>query len=563
MQRKALPIGIEDFKELISRNYYYVDKTDLIRELLTKKGKVNLFTRPRRFGKTLNLSMIQYFFENTDDSSLNKAHQQLFQGLSVMSAGSEIGECMTGYPVISLSLKSAKQSTFASAYYRICEEIWREFRRHEYVLESLDEIEEDIFRSILNRTGSSDAFQGALKFLCDVLEKYHKQRVIVLIDEYDVPLENAYFHGFYSEMIAWIRGMLELILKTNTSLEFAVITGCLRISKESIFTGLNNLNAISILSEPYGEYFGFTQPELDEMLFYYQRDDKRDLMKEWYDGYLFGEKEVYNPWSVVNYMASLCANANAFPKPFWSNTSSNEIVKELIEYADLKARADLELLIEGKTISKPVHEDITYEDINQSQDNLWNFLFFTGYLKKTGSYMEGEQQWVILAIPNLEVKYIYRNAVLAWFDKRIKTHDLSMFYHAMEEGNTTQMEQILVDLLSETISFYDYAENYYHGFLSGIFQGNHKYLVKSNRESGFGRPDLILRTPSVRGRAFVIEIKTASDFKEMEKKCQEALNQIETKYYREELENEGFKDIRCFGFCFWKKEVLIREVQKR
>ena len=381
-----------------------------------------------------------------------------------------------------------------------------------------------------------------------------------MIDEYDVPLENAYFQGFYEEMAGVLRSLFESALKSNPQLQFAVVTSCLRISKESIFTGLNNLSVISILSNQYDEHFGFSQQEVDRLLQFYRLEDHREIVKEWYDGYRFGECQVYNPWSVVNYIAEAIAGKESFPKTYWSNTSSNSIVKDLVEHADLELRTEIENLIAGQSIEKQVHEDITYEDIHESEDNLWNFLLFTGYLKATGSRMEGTRQYLSLEIPNMEVKYIYENTITAWFDRKIRAADLSPFYSALENGDTERMEQILTEILSESISFYDYAENYYHGFLAGLLRGNGKYIVKSNRESGRGRPDLILRTPSVRGKAIILELKTADSLSDMEGRCQEALRQIEERGYRRDLEKEGFRQIDAYGICFWKKEAMVQRL---
>ena len=381
-----------------------------------------------------------------------------------------------------------------------------------------------------------------------------------MIDEYDVPLENAYFQGFYEEMAGVLRSLFESALKSNSQLQFAVVTSCLRISKESIFTGLNNLSVISILSNQYDEHFGFSQQEVDRLLQFYRLEDHREIVKEWYDGYRFGECQVYNPWSVVNYIAEAIAGKESFPKTYWSNTSSNSIVKDLVEHADLELRTEIENLIAGQSIEKQVHEDITYEDIHESEDNLWNFLLFTGYLKATGSRMEGTRQYLSLEIPNMEVKYIYENTITAWFDRKIRAADLSQFYSALENGDTERMEQILTEILSESISFYDYAENYYHGFLAGLLRGNGKYIVKSNRESGRGRPDLILRTPSVRGKAIILELKTADSLSDMEGRCQEALRQIEERGYRRDLEKEGFRQIDAYGICFWKKEAMVQRL---
>ena len=475
-----------------------------------------------------------------------------------MKAGDAYTGLMGQYPVISLSLKSGKQATFENSMAMLKRRIAEEFRRHQYIRDNIGD-QRERFDRIMMEKGDLNDYLDAIAFLSSLLNQCYGKPAIILIDEYDVPLENAYFNGFYEEMLHFIRSLFESALKTNSCLEFAVITGCLRITRESIFTGLNNLKVISILDEFYGEYFGLTQAEVDEMLVFYGQEKNRETLKQWYDGYLFGGKEVYNPWSVINYVESLTGNEQAFPKPYWSNTSANSIVKDLVEQADIGVREEIENLIDGGTIEKQIHEDITYGDIYQSEDNLWNFLFFTGYLKKVEGRMEGNRQYMTMAIPNEEVKYTYENTVLSWFDSNIRQKDFSPLFEALEQGDTDTMETILAENLMETISFYDYAENYYHGFLAGILRtGGDKYIVKSNREAGLGRPDIVIRTPSVRGRAFVIEIKAADSLADMERQCQAALSQIKTQKYREEFLEEGFKNVWAYGICFWKKEVMVR-----
>lgn len=347
-------------------------------------------------------------------------------------------------------------------------------------------------------------------------------------------------------------------MKTNPDLEWAVVTGCLRITKESIFIGLNNLDINSILSANYAEYFGFTEEEVRELLTCYNRADQMDTMQSWYDGYLFGHEEIYNPWSVIMYTKALAADEYALPGPFWANTSSNSIVKDLVEQADASVKGELKCLIEGQTIEKPVHEDITYEDIYRSKDNLWNFLFFTGYLKQVGKRMAGDTPYIELAIPNLEVRYIYKNTIMSWFEQKMTGTDLTGFYRCLENKDTEGMEAYITGFLQETISFYDYAESYYHGFMTGLFKNMSNYRVISNREQGLGRPDIILKTPSVRGRAIILELKTASRFQDMEKGCHEAIEQIRKQNYEAGLREEGYSEIASYGVCFYKKECRIR-----
>lgn len=560
MIKKPLPVGVDDFEKLIRNGYYYVDKTLFIRELLDKKGDVSLFTRPRRFGKTLTLSMLKCFFENTGSEERNCENKKLFEGLSIYSCGSIYTEQMGKYPVISISLKSAKQPDFPQAFYAVQEAISQEYKRHQPFLEDMDLNPQEKQRYI--RMTRMEAVRGecntSLRFLSECLSKIYSSNVIILLDEYDVPLENAYFSGFYNEMAEFLRSLFESVLKTNPFLEFAVMTGCLRISKESIFTGLNNLDINSILAVSYGEYFGFTQEEVDRMLQYYGLEEKKDIMRHWYDGYRFGDEEVYNPWSVVKFTKDLCADREAFPSPYWANTSSNSIVRGLVERADISVRGELEALIEGSTIEKPVHEDITYGDVYQSEDNLWNFLFFTGYLRQTDRRMVGEDQYIEMAIPNAEVRYIYKNTILSWFDQKVRNMDLGVLYEAIEHGNFRVMEEEISSQLQETISFYDYAESYYHGFLTGLLKNIGKYRILSNRESGKGRPDIILKTPSIRGRAVILEIKVSAKFSDMEKACASALRQIKEQKYDAELRDEGYTEILKYGISFYKKECMVR-----
>lgn len=549
-----LPIGIEDFKELIENNYYYVDKTGLVKELLNNRSKVSLFTRPRRFGKTLSLSMLKYYFEVVYDQNGNKEDKgSLFKGLEIMAAGSEYTNHMGQYPVISLSLKSAKQPDFETAYIMLKRQIADEFRRHKYAADKLEGNDKRRFELIMNETDQREQYLDALAFLSRVLKGIYGKNTIILLDEYDVPLENAYFKGFYKQMTDFIRSLFESALKTNPNLEFAVITGCLKISKESIFTGLNNLKMVSILDISYSEYFGFTHPEVEHMLQAYDIIGRQEEIKSWYDGYLFGKSEVYNPWSILMYVDSLRQDQDAKPKPYWANTSSNSIIRELVEHADNSVKQEMEILIEGGTIEKPVHEEITYEDIYKTIDNLWNFLFFTGYLKKVSERLEDVTTYITLGIPNLEVKYIYQNTILDWFGTQIRQKDLTGIYSALLEKNTQQMEKELSKNLMETISFYDYREDYYHGFLGGLLKMMEGYTIKSNRESGLGRSDLLLLSAPYEGIAIIIEIKVAETYAQLEEKAKAALKQMEEKQYDAELRLEGYRHFIKYGISFYKK----------
>ena len=555
-----LPIGVENFEDLMTHGYYYVDKTLFIKELLDMKGKVNLFTRPRRFGKTLNMSMLRYFFEKGE-----KDPEELFRGLKIMETGEKYLAQMGRYPVISVSLKSMKQYSYELAFEMLKKAVREEYGRHWEQVKTTGKLalsDQERYIRIRDLQGTEADYADSLKFLSECLYICTGRKSVILIDEYDVPLENAYFSGFYDGMVGLIRSLFESALKTNDYLEFAVVTGCLRIRKESIFTGLNNLNVVSITTDTFAEHFGFTQKEVEKMLGDYGLEENLETVQKWYDGYRFGETEVYNPWSVINYVDSCYKNKQAFAKPYWSNTSSNSIVRDLVEHADISVKQEIEGLIEGGTIEKPIHEDITYDDMHSTQDNLWNFLFFTGYLKKISQRQEGETIYMEMAIPNSEVRYIYKNAVLRWFEEKVekKTEkkELTPLYESLLKGDTEKMGEILSENLMETISFYDYQESYYHGFLAGLLRPMENYIVQSNRESGNGRPDILVRYPSVRGKAVILEIKVAKTYQELEKKCDQALWQIEEQKYEEGLRREGYKDILKYGVAFYKKECMVK-----
>lgn len=555
MEWTPLPIGVDNFEKLITKGYYYVDKTLLIKELIDRKGEVNLFTRPRRFGKTLNMSMLRYFFGNGETD-----HAQLFKGTRIMTAGEKYLSEMGRYPVIALSLKSMKQDTYKEAFHCLKEEIAREFKKHPEVAGSLAlDDDREKYTRLMNRRADEEEYLTSLKFLSECLASFYGEKTVILVDEYDVPLENAYFRGFYDKMIVLIRSLFESAFKTNDTLEFAAVTGCLRISRESIFTGLNNLNIISITDSSYAEHFGFTQKEVDSILKDYGLEENCQTVKAWYDGYQFGDTEVYNPWSVINYVNSCCGNRNALPRPYWSNTSSNSIVRTLVEKADISVKQEIEALIGGGTVTKAVHEDITYEDMDSTQENLWNFLFFTGYLKKVREYPDGEDIFIEMAIPNSEVRYIYKNTVLRWFEERTKEKNLTPLYESILQGDAEKAAEILSQNLMDTISFYDYQESYYHGFLAGMLKNIGNYIVVSNRESGNRRPDLLLKYPSVRGKAVILEVKVAGTYQELEQKCAEALQQIEHQKYEESLRREGYQDILKYGVAFYKKECMMKE----
>ena len=566
-RKKQIAIGVEDFKKIIDKDGYFVDKTLMIQSLIESQAMVTLFMRPRRFGKTLNQFMIRRFFEDERTRSGERIDNgYLFDGLKVTACGEEVLQHQQQYPVIFLSLKSAKQPNFEEAYKKICRALAEEFRRHQYLLEgnSLADDQKIMFQKIMAEQADYSAYNDALKFLSECLWQYHGKNTIILIDEYDVPLENAYLEGFYDRMIQFVRSLFESALKTNPYLEKSVITGCLRISKESIFTGLNNLETDSVLHTRYADSFGFTEDEVKAMLAYYDLAAELPEVKRWYDGYLFNETEIYNPWSILKYVNDRKDKVTKFALPYWSNTSSNSIVREMVGEADEMAKADLETLINDGTIEKPVHEDITYGDIHQSQDNLWNFLFFTGYLKKISERKDesGETLYLTMAIPNTEIKTIYKNSIAYWFEQRMKETDRSPLKHALETGDCEAAEDFINRQLADTISYYDYAENFYHGFMAGLLVNIGGYRVKSNRESGNGRPDIVMQTVQVRkGRVILLELKIADSIAEMEAACDRGLAQIEEQRYAEPFITEGYPEVKKYALSFCKKECMIKKTE--
>ena len=560
-KKKKLPIGVEFFASMIEENYYYVDKTLFIRDIIDKGSKFTLCTRPRRFGKTLNQTMLKCFFEDTAPLS-GKDTRALFNGLKIETAGEEYMEHQGKYPVIFLVLKDANKSTFESSYFILKEIITEEFKRHRYVLKKLeDKDDKALFERLSSREASKDEYSSSLRFLCKCLETYHGRKAIILIDEYDVPLENAWRCGFYSEMVGFIRALMSSALKSNEHLQLSVMTGCLRISKESIFTGLNNLDVISILSGHYDEYFGFTQVEVDAMLKHYTFEDKTQLIRDWYDGYLFGNKEVYNPWSLIKCLSEWTVMPERAPQPYWANTSSNDIVRQILEKSNADVRTDLEKLISDGIISKKIHEDVTYDEIDKRIDNFWNFLFFTGYLKKVGIERQDKDGKLILdlAIPNREVLYIYVTKIQDWFDEKVEVKDFSLFFDALLNGNDEIVKNELNNTLGDSISYFDGKEDFYHGLIVGILGRLQYYTVKSNRETGLGRCDIALKQTTRRNKAVIIELKWAKKEKYLQKECDAALKQIEDNKYADELISENYTEIIKYGIAFCGKYCEVKK----
>ncbi|MDE6796962.1 MAG: ATP-binding protein [Ruminococcus sp.] len=553
---KKIPIGIEDFAEIINRNCYFVDKTLMIRDILDSGAKVTLFTRPRRFGKTLNISMLQRFFEKTNDDN-----SYLFEGLNIMGAGEKYLAHMGQYPVISLSLKSMKQPDFETAYSLFKHIISQEFKRHIEILDSdiLDDTDRKYFNDICSHSASYSDFTRPLQFLSDCLCKIYGKKVIILIDEYDVPLENSYFRGFYDKMIDLLRSVFESALKTNPSLEFAVMTGCLRISKESIFTGLNNLKVNSIMTNDFSEYFGFTESEVNKLAKEYSLEDRISEMRLWYDGYLFGNIGIYNPWSVLQYISSAKSGEQISCLPYWSNTSSNSIIYKLIRESSEETRGMVEELINGGSVTVPIYEDTVYADIDVNSDHIWSFLLFTGYLKQINAELCDNLLHLTLVIPNIEIKSIYKRTILQWFKEKIVATSREELFNALIAEDIETIEDTICDWLDETISFHDEQENYYHGFLTGLLSGFKGYTLKSNRESGDGRPDLMLLERRKHKLAVIIEIKATKEFTKLDYWCDEALKQIEENRYETELINDGYQNIIRYGIAFCKKSCKVKK----
>ena len=557
--RKKLPIGIDGFEKLRTNDFYYVDKTGFIADLLRDWGEVNLFTRPRRFGKTLNMSMLKCFFEIGTDKSL-------FDGLKIAENKELCAEYQGQFPVIFISLKSVDGLTFASAVAALRTVIGDETGRFRFLAQSnrLDANDKKLYHALTaveNGTFSmSDAvLADSLKTLSQLLAKHYGRKVVILIDEYDVPLDKAFQGGYYDEMVSLIRNLFGNALKTNDNLQFAFLTGCLRISKESIFTGLNNLKVHTIADPRYEEYFGFTDADVDEMLAFYGLTSHKQVMQDWYDGYQFGKVSVYCPWDVINYCDLLRADPEAEPENYWANTSGNGIIRRLLQKADQTTRDEVEQLINGETIVKTVRQELTYRDIEDSIDNIWSVLYSTGYLTSRGR-LPGKQ--MKLALPNREVRELFIDLVKDWFreETRADTSRINRFCAAFPKGDVATIQDMLHDYLWDSISVRDTAvrsnmkENFYHGMLLGLLQSQESWIVRSNAETGIGYSDISVATPERLG--IVIELKYAEDGN-LERACAAALSQIEEKKYTEALRRRGMKSILKYGIAFWEKECQV------
>ena len=557
---KKIPVGIDSFEKIRKYGFYYIDKTRLIEQIMQNWSEVSLFTRPRRFGKTLNMSMLRSFFELGTDKSL-------FDGLYISKNKELCEEHMGKYPVIFFSLKSVEGLKFENARYRIIEMIGREAQRYEFLAESdkLSDNEKAQYKALIaldngKYTMDDDILISGIQMLSHLLYKHYGQKTVILIDEYDVPLDKAFENGYYKEMVSLIRGIFGMALKTNDSLQFAVLTGCLRISKESIFTGLNNFEVLSILNTQYDEAFGFTDGEVKQILEDYNLSDHYPDVKEWYDGYHFGNTDIYCPWDVTRYCKNLCADPAALPEDFWSNSSGNAMVRRFIDKADIRTKNEIERLIAGEDIEKDISQELTYDEIDKSIENLWSVLFTTGYLTHKGCTESGRYR---LAIPNKEVRNLFIRKIREWFSDvtRNDGKTLEEFCNAFVDRDPGKIEQIFGDYLWNTISIRDTAtakakkENFYHGILLGLLGYKASWLIKSNAESGTGYSDILVEVPDNR-TGIVIELKYAEDG-DMDAACSRALEQIEEKEYVDKLRQDGMRNFIKYGIACFKKDCKV------
>ena len=549
-----LPVGIENFEEIRKSGFYYVDKTKLIEQLLQNWGKVNLFTRPRRFGKTLNMSMLRAFFETGADPSL-------FEGLYISKNKEMCAEYMGKYPVIFLSFKGVDGLTFEEAQTRVTTIIRTEARRH-YELKNSDRlVDEEIAQFAQLLAGKPDDLTDSIRLLSELLYRHFDQKVIIIIDEYDVPLDKAFQNGYYREMISLIRGLLGQALKTNTSLQFAVLTGCLRISKESIFTGLNNFAVNSVVDVEHDEQFGFTDTEVHQILDDYKLNQHFSEMKEWYDGYRFGNADIYCPWDVINHVKKLLIDPQADPQAFWINTSGNGLVKRFVDKADKTTRDEIEQLIAGNPIEKRIRLELTYDEIDNSIDNLWSVLFTTGYLTQVGKAVDGVYR---LVIPNKEVREVFVFQIQEWFRQTIveDAKPMQELCQAFLDGDAEKIQKHLTQILGRMISILDtkardeQKENFYHGLLLGLLRSERDWLIRSNVESGDGFCDILIE-PEDPDAGMVIELKYAATFRELDSACEKAMQQIRDRRYDEALRNDGRENILAYGIAFCKKRCKV------
>ena len=555
MSKLSIPVGISNFEKIRNGGFYYIDKTGLIAELVRSSAEVTLITRPRRFGKTLGMSMLESFFDIRKDS------KKLFDGLEISHQKNLCEKWMNQWPVVFLSLKNVDGIHFSDAYQQLVYEISLLYQQHDNLLKStaLSDRDKFLFKQLQERQAGKTDIMRSLQFLTRLLEQHYGKKAILLIDEYDVPIAKANSHGYYNEMMDVIKGLMQA-LKDNPSLHFAVITGCLKIAKESIFTGTNNFVSDTITNSRLNEYFGFVQHEVDQLLLSADFTDKASAMKEWYDGYHFGTFDVYCPWDVMNYLLELQRNPQASPVSYWKNTSDNAIIRSFIDYAGSSITKKLETLMAGGSILQRVDENLTYDYLHSSEDNLWSLLYLTGYLTKAQTTIDTDELppgMMELKIPNAEIKEIFETTVVRWFDESAKTWNRKTLFDAIWSGDCDRITQELTALLRRTISYHDYREDFYHAFLAGIFTGA-GYMVDSNKEHGEGRSDVVLYD-SINGRVAVFEAKYTKALENLSSACDSALQQMNEKLYAKEYEDD-YDQIFCYGISFFKKRCLVKKV---
>ena len=555
MSKLSIPVGISNFEKIRNGGFYYIDKTGLIAELVRSSAEVTLITRPRRFGKTLGMSMLESFFDIRKDS------KKLFDGLEISHQKNLCEKWMNQWPVVFLSLKNVDGIHFSDAYQQLVYEISLLYQQHDNLLKStaLSDRDKFLFKQLQERQAGKTDIMRSLQFLTRLLEQHYGKKVILLIDEYDVPIAKANSHGYYNEMMDVIKGLMQA-LKDNPSLHFAVITGCLKIAKESIFTGTNNFVSDTITNSRLNEYFGFVQHEVDQLLLSADFTDKASAMKEWYDGYHFGTFDVYCPWDVMNYLLELQRNPQASPVSYWKNTSDNAIIRSFIDYAGSSITKKLETLMAAGSIVQRVDENLTYDYLHSSEDNLWSLLYLTGYLTKAQTTIDTNELppgMMELKIPNAEIKESFETTVVRWFDESAKTWNRKTLFDAIWSGDCDRITQELTALLRRTISYHDYREDFYHAFLAGIFTGA-GYMVDSNKEHGEGRSDVVLYD-SINGRVAVFEAKYTKALENLSSACDSALQQMNEKMYAKEYEDD-YDQIFCYGISFFKKRCLVKKV---
>ena len=551
MKNINVPVGISNFEKIRQDGYYYVDKTGLIKDMLKNKiPEVTLITRPRRFGKTLAMSMLASFFDIRRDS------KKLFQGLNISKEQQLCNDWMNQYPTLFLSFKDVDGTIFENALGLLQFTIAELCKKHTYLIESdvVDQDDKETFRKLKSMGSNLPELQGSIIMLMNMMKAYYNKPVILLIDEYDVPIAKASSNGYYKEMLEVMKAMLSTALKDNEALKFAVVTGCLKIAKESVFTGTNNFVSDTISSERYNEYYGFTQKDVDQILQDAQIEEKASDIKEWYDGYRFGEFDVYCPWDVMNYLWDLTNKQNAKPVSYWKNTSDNAIIRSFIDYSGAAIKKKLEILISGGSTRQQIEENLTYDYLHSSEENLWSILYLTGYL--TNASEQDTDGTIELKIPNKEIKEIFETTVKKWFEDNAKTIDRKELFDAVWTGNADILTKEIGTLLRMTISYHDYKEDFYHAFLAGIFAGA-GYVVESNKEHGEGRSDIVIYD-DYEGKVAIFEAKKSQNPEEMKLDCEKAIKQINEKMYANEFE-DAYDEILCYGISFFKKRCLVKK----